>query len=141
MYQKAQATDPVCSRVIAHCKSEWPKSCNDPELMSYWNVRGNLTLYDELLLYGGRMVVPKRLQAETIQKIHTGHQGIMRCRLRATSSVWWPGISKEIEAFVQKCPECVKLTLNPKEPLLTMPLPKHLRERVAADLFQGQPTY
>ena len=97
VYQKAQATDPVCSRVIAHCKSEWPKSCNDPELMPYWSVRGNLTLHDELLLYGGRIVVPKKLQAETLQKIHTGHQGIVRCRLRATSSVWWPGISKEIE--------------------------------------------
>ena len=33
VYQKAQATDSVCSRVISHCKSEWPKSCNDPELM------------------------------------------------------------------------------------------------------------
>ena len=97
VYQKAQATDPVCSRVIAHCKSEWPKSCNDPELMPYWSVRGNLTLHDKLLLYGGRIVVPKKLQAETLQKIHTGHQGIVRCRLRATSSVWWPGISKEIE--------------------------------------------
>ena len=136
VYQKAQATDSVCSRVIAHCKSEWPKSCNDPELMPYWSVRGNLTLHDKLLLYGGRIVVPKKLQAETLQKIHTGHQGIVRCRLRATSSVWWPGISKEIEAFVHKCPECVKLTPNPKEPLLTMPLPKHPWERVAADLFQ-----
>ena len=36
--------------------------------------------------------------------------------------------SQEI-AFVQKCPECVKLTPNPKEPL-------HPWERVAADLFQ-----
>ena len=51
VYQKAQATDSVCSRVIAHCKSEWPKSCNDPELMPYWSVRGNLTLHDKLLLY------------------------------------------------------------------------------------------
>ena len=94
------------------------------------------TLHDELLLYGGRIVVPKQLQAETLQKIHTGHQGIVRCRLRATSSVWWPGISKDIEAFVQKCPECVKLAPNPREPLLTTPLPNHPWERVAADLFQ-----
>ena len=96
VYQKAQATDSVCSRVISHCKSEWPNSCNDSELMPYWSIRGNLTLHDELLLYGGRIVVPKQLQAETLQKIHTGHQGIVRCRLRATSSVWWPGISKDI---------------------------------------------
>jgi len=135
-YQKAQATDPICSRVITYCKSEWPKCCNDSELKPYWTVRGNLTLHDELLLYGGRIVVPKQLQKQTLQKIHTGHQGIVRCRLRAASSVWWPGISKEFEHFIQQCPECVKLTPNPREPLMSTPLPKHPWERIAADLFQ-----
>jgi len=88
----------------------------------YWTVRGNLTLHDELLLYGGRIVVPKQLQKETLKKIHTGHQGIVRCRLRATS-VWWPGISKELELFIQKCPECVKTINHPREPLMSTPLP------------------
>jgi len=44
----------------------------------YWTVRGNLTLHDELLLYGGKIVVPKQLQKKqkkTLKKIHTGHQG------------------------------------------------------------------
>ena len=77
VYQKAQATDSVYSRVITNCKSEWPKSLSDPELKLYWTVRGNLTLHNELLLYGKRIVVPKQLQAETLQKIHTGHQGIV----------------------------------------------------------------
>ena len=113
VYQKTQAADPVCSRVITYCKSGWPKSCNDPEVKPYWTVKGNLTLHDELLLYGRRIVVPKQLQKETVQKIHTGHQGIVRCRLNAVSSVWWPGISKQLEHFVQQCPECVKLTPTP----------------------------
>ena len=73
---------------------------NDPELKPYWTIRGNLTLHNELLLYGERIVVPKQLQVETLQKIHTGHQGIVRCCLRAATSVWWPGISKDVEAFV-----------------------------------------
>ena len=136
VYQKAQAADLVCSRIITFCKSEWPRSCNDPELKPYWNVKGNLTLHNELLLYGARIVVLKQLQAETLRKIHTGHQGIVQCRLRATSSFRWPGISKDIESFVQQCAECKKSTPNPREPLLTTPLPKHPWERVAADLFQ-----
>ena len=136
VYQKAQATDSVCSRVITYYKSEWPKSLSDPELKPYWTVRGNLTLHNELLLYGERIVVPKQLQAETLQKIHTGHQDIVRCRLITATSVWWPGISKDLEAFVQRCPECVKSAPNPREPLLTTPLPKHPWEKVAADLFQ-----
>ena len=133
VYQKAQATDQICARVSTYCKSEWPKSCNDPELKPYWTIRGNFT---QLLLYGGRIVVPKQLQTDTLNKIHTGHQGIVQCHLRTVSSVWWPGISKDVEAYVQKCPECKKLAPNPREPLLTPPLPKHPWERVAADLFQ-----
>ena len=136
VYQKVQATHLVCSRVMAYCKSEWPRSCSDPELKHYYAVRGNLTLHNELLLYGGRTVVPKQLQAETLQKIPTGHQGIVRCQLRAVTSVWWPGISKEVEAFVQTFPECMKSAPNPRELLLSTPLPKHPWERVAADLFQ-----
>ena len=73
---------------------------------------------------------------ETLHKIHAGHQGIVRCRLRATSSVWWPGISKDVESYVKKCPECVKMTANPREPLLTTPLPRYPWEKVATDLFQ-----
>ena len=76
------------------------------------------------------------LQMETLHKIHAGHQGIVRRRLRATSSVWWPGISKDVESYVKKCPECVKMTANPREPLLTTPLPKYPWEKVATDLFQ-----
>ena len=73
---------------------------------------------------------------ETLHKIHASHQGIVRCQLRATSSVWWPGISKDVESYVKKCPECVKMTANPREPLLTSPLPKYPWENVATDLFQ-----
>ena len=78
-YQNAQAADSICSRIITYCKSGWPRSCNDSDLKPYWNVRGNLTLHDELLLHGGRIVVPKKLQMETLHKIHAGHQGILRC--------------------------------------------------------------
>ena len=84
-------------------------------------VKGNLSLHNELLLHGGRIVVPKQLQAETLQKIHTSHQGIVQCRLWVIFSVWWPGISKDTEAFVQRCPECMKLALNTREPLLSTP--------------------
>ena len=134
-YQKAQEADPVCSQVITYCKSKWPKSCADPEVKPYWIVKGNLSLHNELLLYGGRIIVPKQLQAETLWKIHTGHQGIVWCRLLVISSVWWPGISKD-RAFVQRCPECMKLAPNTREPLLSTPLPQHPWERVAVDLFQ-----
>ena len=40
-----------------------------------------------LLLYGSRIVVPKPLQKQTLQKLLQGHQGIQRSCLRASQSV------------------------------------------------------
>ena len=106
------------------------------DLLPYWHVRGDLTLHDNLLLYGSRIVVPKSLQATTLQKIHNGHQGIQKCRQRTTSSVWWPGVSKHIEQLVKSCPMCAKASIPHKEPLMYSPLPNHPWEKVGSDLFE-----
>ena len=39
-------------------------------------------------------------------KIHSDHQGIVRCRVCAATSVWWPGSARDMEEFIQSCPEC-----------------------------------
>ena len=56
-----------------------------------FHVRGPLTIIDDLLLFRSRIVIPKGLQKEILQKIHNGHQGIVRCRQRISSAVWWGG--------------------------------------------------
>ncbi len=38
-----------------------------------------------LLMYNDRIVIPQSLQKETMMKIHEGHQGIERCRIRVKS--------------------------------------------------------
>jgi transposase InsO family protein len=136
-YHLAQAVDPTCSKVSNYSKNGWPnKGDIDPDIKQYWQEQGNLTIHDNLLLYSGRVVVPKALQKITLAKIHQGHQGIQRCRLRAKMSVWWPGISKDIEEFVKRCPVCVKNSVPRHEPLLTTKLPDYPWQRVGTDLFQ-----
>lgn len=75
------------------------------------------------------------MQEDILQKLHQGHQGIQRCRLQAKSSVWWLNISRDINSFIQQCPECMKMLTPPREPLITSPLPSHPWEKVASDLF------
>ena len=45
-------------------------------LRPYWEARNKISVVDDLLLYGTRIVVPFPLQASTIEKIHRGHLGI-----------------------------------------------------------------
>ena len=89
-----------------------------------------------VLLRGSCIVVPKSQQAETLRKVHQGHQGIQRCRQRVSTAVWWPGVSREIEILVNSCPVCQKNTAPGRQPLLQSTLPDYPFERVASDLFE-----
>jgi len=94
-YRRAQAKDHICSSVIKCCRNGWPEKNIEAAIKPYWKARGELTVdKDNLLLYNKRIVVPKPLQRQTLEKIHTGHQGVQRCRLRANTSVWWPGLTR-----------------------------------------------
>lgn len=84
-------------------------------------------------MFNDRMVVPKLLQKETLKKLHEGHQGIERCRTRATSSVWWPGLSKEIVQAIQNCAKNVPPN---REPLVATALLEYPWQVVGTDLFE-----
>ena len=88
-YRAAQDNDPTCAEVIALCKSGWRCKDSLPEvILPYWSVREELTLHNDHLLRGRRIVIPVSLQRKTLDKIHSGHQGIHRCQSCASMSVW-----------------------------------------------------
>ena len=58
--------------------------------------RSDLSLHDNFLLQGNRIVIPMELRQEISHKLHNDHQGIVKCHLREKESVWWPGISEDI---------------------------------------------
>ena len=68
-------------------------------------------------------------------KLHVGHQGMVRCRLRAKSSVWWPGLYSQIKDFIKNCHECARDYKPHKEPLIPTSLPDYPWQQVATDLF------
>ena len=42
-------------------------------------------------MHADRIVIPICLQQDKLSCIHQGYQGIVKYRLRARTSVWWPG--------------------------------------------------
>ena len=122
---------------MEYCKSNWPqKHLIHPETIPYWKFRSSFSIHENLLLFNDIIVVPTSLRREMLQHIHEGHQGIERCRVRARASVWWPNISKEIMISVQKCQECVKASIERKEPLIISPLPDWPWKTIGTDLFE-----
>ena len=135
-YCEYQNQDPVCSQVKEFCRSGWPDKTTK-ELRPYWEARNSLTLTTRrLLLYDNRIVIPQAQQKETLLKIHQGHQGIQKCRLRARAAVWWPGWSRDVSTMVNNCHSCSKQRHVPHEPMLATPLPEYPWQKVGSDFFQ-----
>ena len=114
----------------------YPMASEIPLLGLYWKVLDSLSIHNDLLMYNLRIVVPLSLQKETLQIVHEGHQGIVRCRMRTKMSVWWLGISKHVEEFVQRWPICARDREPRREPLTPTPLPDYPWQVIGSDLFQ-----
>ena len=76
------------------------------------------------------------MQKTILGKIHEGHQGITKCRERAKQSVWWPGLSKQIEDLVEKCDKCSKERQTRVEPMIPSDVPERPWQTVGSDLFE-----
>ena len=76
----------------------WPceRKMVPQELHPYWNFREDLSVEDELVTKGSRLLIPSTLHHKVLEQIHEGHQGMEKCMLKARESVFWPGISDDI---------------------------------------------
>ena len=133
-----QRGDSICSAIVRYCKDGWPSySTLHSPLKPYWNSRSEYSVtHDGLLLCSQRIVIPATLRLDILSRLHAGHQGIAKCRHRATQSVWWPGLSAELQNFITSCPTCARHRKNPAEPLLSTPIPTLPWQKVAADFLQ-----
>ena len=102
----------------------------------YWSARDKLAVDDDLIVYGPRLVIPHSLRSEVLRTLHDSHQGINRTKMRARQTVYWPNIDNDVTNVVTSCHLCrTMLPSQPKEPMMTDPLPSRVFERVSADYF------
>ena len=116
----------------------WPHSkpdCPAP-VMEYWNVRDELSVADDVIYKGSKIVIPKSMRKQVLIKIHEGHMGIDKCKKRGREVLYWPRISLDIEQMVQNCSACLKYSAKkPREPLMPHEIPIRGYQRVSSDLF------
>ena len=135
--RECQAQDSVCREVMLYCQTEWPESKSISEAVRpFYHVASELSVEDGLLLRGRRMIIPATLQKEILQRIHTGHLGITKCREHARQSVWWPGLSTQLSQLIKSCKECCKEQSQRALPLHPSPLPDLPFQKVGTDLFE-----
>ena len=89
--------DSVCSRVMTLCTEGWPAHAKQkPVLKNYVPEQATFPVKDGLLLKDTRLVIPTAMRNDMLAKLHEGHPVVEKCISRARQSVWWPGLSQQI---------------------------------------------
>ena len=116
----------------------WPTSIKslDKDVRPYWAIRNDISIVDGLMMAGSRIIIPESSRKSVLGNIHEGHQGEIKCTLRAKDAVYWPGIYKEVVEMVKKCDTCQEFeNALPKCPMIEVEVPKQPWHTVGADLF------
>ena len=98
-----------------------------------WNERGDLNIHNDLLLLLRRLVIPETLRQNVITYLHDTHQSITKTLENSGSSVWWPGLSRDIQKMVQDCDMWYNLQKEKIERMRGTPYPNRPWGKVAAD--------
>ena len=78
------------------------------------------------------MVIPENLRVKALSSLHENHDGIVRMKMLARSSIWWPNIDK----CISKCFACQSTQKISKEKVISKWKPSTKPfERVHIDFF------
>ena len=108
-----------------------------PKTRPFYKLREDMSIHDDLILYGQRIVIPGSKRREILAQLHLSHQGLERTRRRAMESVFWPGISADIKNTISECIKCQYHRPSlAAEPEVSDPKPSQPFQEIATDLFE-----
>ena len=130
-------TDPVLSHVRSNLLTGWVKS-DDAVLRPYQTRASELSIQDGCVLWGSRVIVPKKGREAVITLLHEQHPH----KRLARGYVWWPGMDQELEVAVRECDQCQQHQKSPaKAPMHPLEWPERPWARIHIDYsgpFRGK---
>ena len=92
-----------------------------------------------LILKGTRIVIPNKQQEAILKLIQEGHLGLNKCKLHAKETVYWSGLSDQLEDLVLNCELCLKYSNSKCKQetslLLDQEVSLHPWTKLATDVF------
>ena len=91
---------------------------------------------DGVLVHNNKVIIPLSLRPKMLSIIHEGHLGMEKCKSLARQSLYWPGLTRDIEELIGKCSTCNSYRRNQQqEPLLPHPVPHRPWQKLGVDIF------
>ena len=101
-------------------------------------MRNTITEVDGLLFKDERIIIPNNMKTEMLECAHFAHAGIGACQRRLRDSMYWPGMTKDLEKFVENCSICRKHAEQTvqNEPMIPHDRGSHPWSKIGMDLCQ-----
>ena len=74
----------------------------DLRLQPFFNRRFELSVEQDFLLLGLRVIIPTRYQEDMSEELHTGQPDIVRMKETARTYLWWTNIDQENKKRCEK---------------------------------------
>ena len=132
----ATRNDPLSARILHYTMSHWPTELTKTE-KPYFHKRLEITAEEGCFFVGNARHYSKQFRARILEKLLTGHPGIVRMKSLGRFHVWWPGLHKEIAESVHDCAPCQSVRNKPPQaPVQPWKWPKQPWKRIHVD-FAG----
>ena len=137
-FKRENESDPEMEAIHNHVKKGWPLNkaeVPDPA-KPFYDLTGEIHIADGVACIGQRLIVPKNMQKEMLERIHESHLGEEKCKARARGTLCWPRMNVEISEMVSRCSICLEFRQgNRKEPIIAHEVKTQPSARVGMDLF------
>lgn len=129
--------DMVLKEISQKILMGWKHSDSEHEhIRPYYNKRLMLSVENNCIYYGTRLLIPNSLKVNILNLLHDTHIGVLRMKTTARSYVWWLSIDKDIEAFARQCEACqLNQNSSSKVPLTKWKNTNVFFERIHIDFF------
>jgi transposase InsO family protein len=132
--QKGTSQDKILSKVVSLTLNGWPDRVTSEELKPYFTRRLELTMIQDCVMWGQRVIIPNSLRGSVLSLLHDQHPGMTRMKMLARSYVWWPNMDSEIEQHVRTCETCQQVQkAAPAVPLHPWPVTERNWQRIHMD--------
>lgn len=88
---------------------------NKPEFKSYKNKENELAVEKDILMWGGRVVIPRKLRELMLKSVHSTHMGVVKTKSLCRSHFWWPNLDNDVETMIKGCEQCSQLLPDPRK--------------------------
>ena len=87
----------------------WTKHPKNQYILEFKPQWKNLSVDDGLIILKNKILIPESCRSTILRILHHRHQGVTRTLQNARQSVYWHGITQDVEGLCSSCTECQRL--------------------------------